>query len=104
MAVPHYTYLLLKIPTKTGVLSLCANVHVAHVCEKEGFNLSEMMDMSVRAAEVQEKAKRLVVEDTEIPDKGAMRKATKSKDLKEIELIPGDSSKTTRIGVNLTDK
>ena len=104
MAVPHYTYLLLKIPTKTGMLSLHANVHVAHVCEKEGFNLSEMMDMSVHAAEVQEQAKRLAVEDTEIPAKGAPRKVTKSKDLKKIELIPGDSSKTTRIGTDLTDK
>ena len=52
MAVPHYSYLLLKIPTRTGVLSLRANVHVAYVCEKEGFNLSEMLDMSVRAIEV----------------------------------------------------
>ena len=52
MAVPHYTYLLLKILTKTGVLSLRTNVHVTHVCEKEGFNLSEMMDMSVRVAKV----------------------------------------------------
>jgi hypothetical protein len=104
MEVPHYTYLLLKILTKTGVLSLRANVHVAHVCEKEGFNLSDMMDMSVRAAEVQEQVKWLAVEDTEIPDKGAPRKAANSKDLKEIELIPGDSSKTTQIGTGLTGK
>ena len=44
------------------------------------------------------------MQDTEILDMGTSRKATKSKDLKEIELIPGDSSKTTQISTGLTDK
>jgi hypothetical protein len=35
MAVPHYVYLLLKMPTEKGVLSLRGNVLVAYNCEKE---------------------------------------------------------------------
>jgi hypothetical protein len=34
----------------------------------------------------------------------APRAATKSKEVKEVILIPGDQSKTARIGTNLGDK
>jgi hypothetical protein len=33
MVVPHYVYLLLKMPTEKGVLSLRGNVLVAYNCE-----------------------------------------------------------------------
>jgi hypothetical protein len=104
MAIPHYTYLVLKMPTPKGVLSLRANIPVAHACEKEGFQLSEAIDLSVRAAEVQQEAKRISNVDLEIPTKEAPRKHTKNKEVKEIELVPGDATKTTRIGNDLSDK
>jgi hypothetical protein len=34
MAVPHYTYLVLKMPMKQGVLSLQANLDVAYSYDK----------------------------------------------------------------------
>ena len=48
MAVPHYTYLVLKMPTEQGVLSLRANLDVAYSCEKESFVLAEATDISIR--------------------------------------------------------
>ena len=33
MAVPHYVYLVLKIPTEQGVLTLRANVSTAYDCK-----------------------------------------------------------------------
>ena len=48
MAVPHYTYLVLKMPTEQGVLSLRANLDVAYNCEKESFTLPEATDISIR--------------------------------------------------------
>ena len=47
MAMPHYTYLVLKMPTEQGVLSLHANLDVAYNCEKESFALAEATDISL---------------------------------------------------------
>ena len=48
MVVPHYTYLVLKMPTEQGVLSLRANLDVAYNCEKDNFTLTEATDISIR--------------------------------------------------------
>ena len=34
MAIPHYTYLVLKISTEQGVLTLQANLETAYECEQ----------------------------------------------------------------------
>ena len=46
MAMPHYTYLVLKMPTKQGFLPLRANLHVTYNYEKESFTLVEATDIS----------------------------------------------------------
>jgi hypothetical protein len=48
MAIPHYTYLVLKMPTEQGILSLRANLDAAYTCEKESFGLTEAVDISIR--------------------------------------------------------
>ena len=45
--MPHYMYLVLKMPTKQGVLSLCANLDVAYSYEKERFALAVATDISI---------------------------------------------------------
>ena len=47
MAVPHYTYLVLKMSTEQGFLSLHANLDIAYNCEKESFTLTEATDKSI---------------------------------------------------------
>ena len=47
MAMPHYTYLVLKMPIKQGVLSLRTNLDVAYNYEKENFVLAEATNISV---------------------------------------------------------
>ena len=48
MAMLHYVYLVLKFPTKKGVLTLCANVSTTYDCEREGLTIAEAMDLSAR--------------------------------------------------------
>ena len=48
MAMPHYVYLVLKIPMEQGVLTLRANVSTAYDCEREGLAISEAMDILAR--------------------------------------------------------
>jgi len=45
MAVPHYSYLVLKMPTEKG------NVYTAYTCEEESFKITEAIDLSIRMAE-----------------------------------------------------
>ena len=35
MAIPHYAYLVLKMPSSIGVLALRANLSIAYTCETE---------------------------------------------------------------------
>ena len=47
MAVLHYVYLVLKMPSPTRVLSLQANLSVAYACEIESLALTEATDLSI---------------------------------------------------------
>ena len=47
MAIPHYAYLVLKMPTPVGVLALWANLSIAYAYETESFSLTEAIDLSI---------------------------------------------------------
>jgi hypothetical protein len=104
MAIPHYIYLLLKIPTERGVLSLKGNVLIAYNCEKESYATAESLELSIRMQQSITNTKKIPPADVEIPSKEASHAATKSKETKEVELVPSDKSKTARIGATLDPK
>ena len=68
MAVPHYVYLVLKMPSPAGVLSLWANLSVAYACETESLALAEATDLSIQMASVVAEAKAAPTDDMEIPE------------------------------------
>jgi hypothetical protein len=103
MVVPHYVYLLLKMPIEKGVLSLRGNVLVAYTCE-ESYATTEALELSIRMQESIADAKKIPPTNLEIPSKEATRTAAKSKETKEVELVPGDKTKTARIGAGLEPK
>ena len=47
MAIPHYAYLVLKMPSPVGVLALQANLSVTYACETESLALAEATDLSI---------------------------------------------------------
>jgi hypothetical protein len=98
MAVPHYVYLMLKMPTQHSVLSLRGNVLVAYNCERDSFDTVEAFELSTRMEQTIAEAKMIPPEEVEIPRNEPKRKATKSGEHKEAELVPGDKSKTALIG------
>jgi hypothetical protein len=104
MAVPHYRYLVLKMPTEKGVLTLRGNVFVAYTCEEDSFRVAEAHDLSLRMAAMTMEAKKTPPNQLEISELEAPRKSIKSKEYKEIQLVEGDSSKTALIGSNLDPK
>jgi hypothetical protein len=104
MAIPHYMYLVLKMPTEKGVLTLRGNVFVAYTCEEDSFCVAEAHDLSLRMAATMTEAKKTPPYQLEILELEAPCKSIKSKEYKEIQLVESDSSKTALIGSNLDPK
>ena len=104
MAIPHYRYLVLKMPTEKGVLTLRGNVYAAYTCEDDSFKVVEAHDLSIRMAETMLDAKKTTADHLEIPELEAPRKNIRSKEHKTIQLVEGDPSTTALIGANLDPK
>ena len=104
MAVPHYAYLVLKMPSPVGVLALRANLSIAYACEIESLTLAKVTDLSIKMASVVTDTKTVPADDLEIPSLEPPRASTKSKETKEVDLGLDDPSKTMKIGAHLDPK
>jgi hypothetical protein len=92
------------MPTEKGVLSLRGNVLIVYNCEKEGYATTEVLELLIYMQQSIADAKKIPPADLEIPSKEATRAAVKSKETKEVELVPGGKSKTAHIGATLDPK
>lgn len=104
MAIPHYTYLVLKMPSPTGVLALRANLSIAYAYETESLSLTEATDLSIQMASMVNDAKTVLVEDMEIPVLEPPCASAKSKETKEVGLGVDDLTKTIKIWAHLDPK
>ena len=104
MAIPHYAYLVLKMPSPVGVLALRANLSITYACETESLALTESTDLSIQMASVVTEAKTVPADDMEIPELEPPCASSKSKEVKEVSLGLDDPSKTMKIGAHLDPK
>jgi hypothetical protein len=104
MVVPHHSYLVLKMPTEQGVLTLKGNVYTAYTCEEESFKVAEAIDLSIRMEQTLVDASKIPVGHLESLERQASRKHIKSNEHKEIQLVDDDPCKTALIGANLDPK
>jgi len=104
MAVPHYSYLVLKMPTEKGILTIRGNVYTAYTCEEESFKITEEIDLSIRMAETVAQATQLPPDQLRLPEQETPRKNSKSKEHKEVQLVDGSPGKMALIGANLDPK
>jgi hypothetical protein len=84
MVVPHYSYLVLKMPTEHDVVTLRGNVYTAYTYKEEGFKVTEATDLSIRMEQTLVAAIKTPADHLEIPELQALRKSIKFKDHKEI--------------------
>jgi hypothetical protein len=59
MAIPNHTYLILKMPTPNGVLSIHGDIQMSHSCEMKNINTAKAMERSSNQALVAQAAKAL---------------------------------------------
>jgi hypothetical protein len=107
MAVPHYTYLVLKMPSPAGVLSLQWDLKISFDCDTEAVELAATNQVLNAMIEIYAASKKLAPTKLEIPEKSdRANKPQPSKEVqvKEIDLGTGDNSKTTVIGEGLDPK
>ena len=104
MAVLHYAYLVLKMPSLAGVLTLWANLSIAYAYERESHTLIEATDLSIQMASVVTDAKTAPADGLEILALEPPRASAKSKETKEVGLGLDDPTKTVKIGAHLNPK
>jgi hypothetical protein len=107
MAVPHYTYLVLIMPSHVGVLSLQGDLKISFDCDTEAVELAATNQVPNAMMEIYAASKKLAPTELEIPEKtDTANKPQPSEEVqvKGIGLGTGDSSKTTLIGAALDPK
>jgi hypothetical protein len=107
MAVPHYTYFVLKMPSLAGVLSLQGDLKISFNCDTEVVELTATNQVPNVMMEIFVASKKLATTELEILEKtDTANKPQPSEEVqvKAIDLGTGDSSKTTMIGAGLDPK
>jgi hypothetical protein len=107
MVIPHYTYLVLKMPSPAGVLSLQGDLKISFDCDTETVELAATNQVPNAMMEIYAASKKLAPSELDILEKlDTVNKPQPSKEVqvKAIDLGTGDSSKTTMIGVGLSSK
>jgi hypothetical protein len=107
MAVPHYMYLVLKMPSPAGVLSLQGDLKIFRDCDTEAVELASTNQVPNAMMEIYAASKKLVPTKLEIPEKtDTANKPQPSEEVQvnAIDLGTGDNNKTTMIGVGLDPK
>jgi hypothetical protein len=107
MVVPHYTYLVLKMPSPASVLSLQGDLKISFDCDTEAVELAATNQVPTAMMEIYVVSKKLAPSEPDIPDKSdKANKPQPSKEVqvKAIDLGTGDNNKTTMIGAGLDPK
>jgi hypothetical protein len=108
IAVPHYIYLLLKIPSKTGVLTFRGDLKKLYDCDQEAIEYavtSHMLEPSAKVFATMKKLTNLEMEiSSQRPSKSRVKPNPSDISVKAIQLQEGDSSKTVLIRGGLSDK
>jgi hypothetical protein len=107
MAVPHYTYLVLNMPSPAGVLTLQGDLKISFNCDTEAVELAATNQVPNAMMEIFTASKKIAPTELEIPEKtNTANKPQRSEEVqvKAIDLGTGDSSKTTMIGAGLDPK
>jgi hypothetical protein len=57
MVVPHYTYLVLKMPGPNGIITVKGSFELSNLCDKEFHKMAQNFDMTANYREPKDKTK-----------------------------------------------
>jgi hypothetical protein len=105
MAIPHHTYLIMKMPAPNIILSVLGNIMVSYNCESAAIELSK--DSAIKAATTVMVAQAAKIDQTtlQVPEqKHTSTALDPSLAVKKVCLGLPDASKEVIIGVDLNPK
>jgi hypothetical protein len=100
MAVPHYTYLVLKMPSPVRVLTLQRDLKISFDCDTKAVELAATNQVPNTMMEIFAASKKLAPTELEIPENtDTTNKPHPSEEVqvKTIDLRTGDNNKATMI-------
>nr|AAM00949.1 Putative retroelement [Oryza sativa Japonica Group]AAP52913.1 retrotransposon protein, putative, Ty3-gypsy subclass [Oryza sativa Japonica Group] len=92
MAVPHYTYMMMKMPGPRGVLSLRSDIKQAVTCDKESCDMAQTREMASAREDIRLAA--ATASEGEIPATKTSKSGESEAKTKKIPLDPSDPTKT----------
>jgi hypothetical protein len=101
MTVPHYTYLVLKMPSPAGVLSLHGDLKISFDCDTKAAELAHTNQVPNTMFEIYAASKKLSSSELDIPEKSS--KANKPQPSEEVQ-VKAIYLGTTMIGAGLDPK
>ena len=104
MAVPHYAYLKLKIPSPAGIITVAGCYKKSLECAATGSKIAESM---VIAEEKRQMLRSVAMAEADMPagkEPVGDMSFTPSRDVKKIPLNPAEPGKCVVIGAGLSDK
>nr|AAT73678.1 putative polyprotein [Oryza sativa Japonica Group] len=96
MAVPHYTYMMMKMPGPRGVLSLRSDIKQAVTCDKESCDMAQTREMASAREDIRLAA--ATASEGEVPATKTSKSGESEAKTKKIPLDPSDPTKTAVIG------
>jgi hypothetical protein len=105
MAVPHYTYLVLKMPAPHRVLTVYGDLLISFKCDNEALEITTTSACFGASAVIVAKAKKVAPTDLTIPEQKCTETALDATPaMKKVCLGLADPAKTVVIGDNLREK
>jgi hypothetical protein len=95
--VPHYTYLVLKMPSPAGVLSLQGDLKTSFDCDTEAVELTTTNQVPNAMMEIYAASKKLAPTELEIPEKTYT--SNKPQPSEEVQVKPSTSGQATAAGL-----
>ena len=105
MAIPHYTYLVLKMPAPNGVLSVYGDLMISYNCNTEAVDIGSASVLTANAQIMIVEASQIDPSTVEVPkQKRTSTAVDPSLVTKKIYLGLPDASKEVTIGAELDPK
>src|SRR5438128_4491238 len=101
MAVPHYTYMMLKLLGPNGIITLCGDVHRSYSCDQESCTLAENLQAKAKRDSIRLTAATLQDEGEVLAKKATKTGISSDQEFKKIMLDSFDPTKTALIGIEL---
>src|SRR5438876_11131005 len=90
MVVPHYTYMVLKLPGPNGIITLCGDVRRSYNYEQESCTLAENLQAKAEQNSIQLAATTLQEEGEVLAKKAAKSRISSNQEFKKIRLDSSD--------------